>query len=65
MKMVLWMVVLLFVLIGDWAALHDIFLGSEPSYTQEWTWLVVSTLALAGAAWFTLRGRRGQGNSTD
>ena len=61
MKKVVWVVVALAVLVVDWAALHDISLGSEPSYTQEWTWLVVSSLALAGAAWFALRRRTGQG----
>ncbi|MBT8479688.1 MAG: hypothetical protein KJO06_12275 [Gemmatimonadetes bacterium] len=60
MKTVVWVVVVLFVLIGDWAALHDILLGSEPNYAQEWTWLVISSMALAGAAWLGLRRRTRQ-----
>jgi mannose/cellobiose epimerase-like protein (N-acyl-D-glucosamine 2-epimerase family) len=60
MKKAVWVVVVLLVVAVDWAALHDILLGSEPSHTQEWTWLVVSTLALAGAAWLALRRRTGQ-----
>ena len=55
MKKVAWVVVVLLVLAGDWAALHDILAGREPSYTAEWTFLVASTLALAGAAWIGLR----------
>ena len=58
MKKVAWVLVVLVVLVGDWAALHDILGGREPNYTQEWTWLVVSTLALAGAVWIGLRRRR-------
>jgi hypothetical protein len=61
MKKVVWVVVVLLILVLDWAALHDILSGSEPDYSQEWTWLVVSTLALAGAAWVCLRRRRVQG----
>ena len=53
-----WIVVVLLVLAADWAALHDILLGSEPDYTQEWTWLVASTLVLAGLAWIAVRRRR-------
>ena len=58
MKKVLWTAVVLLVLVGDWAALHDILGGREPSYSAEWTWLAVSTLALAAAAWVGLRRRR-------
>ena len=46
------------VLVGDWAALHDILLGAEPDYVQEWTWLALSTLVLAGAVWIWIRRRR-------
>ena len=58
MTKVVWIAAVLVVLAGDWAALHDILHGTEPDYTQEWTWLVVSTLALGLAAWITLRRRR-------
>ncbi|MEK6253696.1 MAG: hypothetical protein N2B05_03265 [Gemmatimonadales bacterium] len=46
------------VLVGDWAALHDILLGTEPDYVQEWTWLSLSTLVLAGAVWIWIRRRK-------
>ena len=46
------------VLVGDWAALHDILLGTEPDYVQEWTWLALSTMVLAGAVWIWIRRRR-------
>ncbi|MCL7972821.1 MAG: hypothetical protein M8866_12150 [marine benthic group bacterium] len=59
MKKAAWVFVVLVVLVGDWAALHDILGGSEPNYTQEWTWLVTSTLALGLVAWIGLRRRRG------
>jgi hypothetical protein len=58
MKKLVWIAVLLVVLVLDWAALHDILLGSEPDYFLEWTWLVGSTLVLAGAAWVGMRRRR-------
>ena len=60
MKKLVWIVVLLVVLVGDWAALHDILGGSEPDYTLEWTWLVVSTLALVVGAGLTIGLRRGR-----
>ena len=56
------MTVVLLILAVDWAALHDIIQGSEPSYWQEWTWLIVSTLLLAGVAWHSLRRRRTRPN---
>ncbi len=55
-----WIVVVLLVLAADWAALHDIVTGGEPDYRQEWTWLVASTLVLAGLAWIAFRRRRGR-----
>ena len=62
MKKVLWVVAVLLVLIVDWAALHDILGGREPSYSAEWTWLAVSTLALSAAAWIGVkRCRRSSG----
>ena len=61
MKTLGWIIVLLAVLLGDWAALHDILGGSEPDVTLEWTWLVVSTLALVVGAGFAVGPRRAQG----
>ena len=59
-----WIAVVLLVLAADWAALHDILTGAEPDYTQEWTWLVASTVVLAGLAWIAVRRRR-RGTSTE
>ena len=58
MKKAPWIVVILLILLLDWAALHDILLGSEPDYVQEWTWLVLSTLFLVGVAWLAVRRAR-------
>lgn len=41
----------------DWAALHDIVRGLEPSYSAEYTVLAASTLVYAAllARWFRQR----------
>lgn len=57
MKKIFLKLLTIFIILLDWAALHDIIKGNEPNYFGEYSVIILSVLYFAALVYFWLKNK--------